>query len=258
MPTTVYRCPVTFPAIPSTGGIAYASAGTDLAILAAGTPGQVLISNGAAAPGWGAIGVTPAALTRVDDTNVTLTLGGTPATALLQAVSVTAGWTGTLAAARLNTNVVQSVVNDTNVTGSIAAQALTLGWTGTLGLTRGGTAANNSTQTYTPTLTNVANVAASTAYPCQYARLGAFVWVTGKVDVDPTLAATSTQLGISLPIASNLGAAEHCAGTAFAPAIAGQGAAMLGDTANDRAQMQWVSTDVSNQAMFFQFGYQVL
>lgn len=43
---------------------------------------------------------TPAALTKVDDTNVTLTLGGTPATALLQAVSLTLGWTGTLGVTR--------------------------------------------------------------------------------------------------------------------------------------------------------------
>lgn len=40
------------------------------------------------------------ALTKADDTNVTLTLGGTPATALLQAVSLTLGWTGQLAVAR--------------------------------------------------------------------------------------------------------------------------------------------------------------
>lgn len=45
--------------------------------------------------------VTPSALTKVDDTNVTLTLGGTPATALLQAVSLTLGWTGTLADVRI-------------------------------------------------------------------------------------------------------------------------------------------------------------
>lgn len=44
--------------------------------------------------------VTPAALTKTDDTNVTLTLGGTPATALLQAASITAGWTGTLGISR--------------------------------------------------------------------------------------------------------------------------------------------------------------
>lgn len=47
---------------------------------------------------------TPAALTRVDDTNVTLTLGGTPATALLQAVSLTLGWTGQLGLSRGGTN----------------------------------------------------------------------------------------------------------------------------------------------------------
>jgi hypothetical protein len=87
-----------------------------------------------------------AALTKTDDTNVTLTLGGTPTTALLQATSVTVGWTGTLAAARLNSNVVQSAVNDTNVTGSIAAQALTLGWTGNLATTRGGTGLTTYTQ----------------------------------------------------------------------------------------------------------------
>jgi len=45
--------------------------------------------------------VTPAALTKVDDTNVTLTLGGTPNTALLQATSLTLGWTGTLADSRI-------------------------------------------------------------------------------------------------------------------------------------------------------------
>lgn len=43
---------------------------------------------------------TPAALTKVDDTNVTLTLGGTPATALLQATSLTLGWSGQLSVAR--------------------------------------------------------------------------------------------------------------------------------------------------------------
>lgn len=43
---------------------------------------------------------TPAALTKTDDTNVTLTLGGTPTTALLQAVSLTLGWTGNLSVAR--------------------------------------------------------------------------------------------------------------------------------------------------------------
>jgi hypothetical protein len=43
---------------------------------------------------------TPSAMTKVDDTNVTLTLGGTPATSLLQAVSLTLGWSGQLGVTR--------------------------------------------------------------------------------------------------------------------------------------------------------------
>ena len=47
------------------------------------------------------INLTGQALSKVDDTNVTLTLGGTPLTALLKATSLTLGWTGTLADARI-------------------------------------------------------------------------------------------------------------------------------------------------------------
>lgn len=43
---------------------------------------------------------TPSALTRTDDTNVTLTLGGSPTTALLHAASLTLGWAGQLAVGR--------------------------------------------------------------------------------------------------------------------------------------------------------------
>lgn len=45
--------------------------------------------------------VTPSALTKTDDTNVTLTLGGSPSTALLAASSLALGWTGTLADGRI-------------------------------------------------------------------------------------------------------------------------------------------------------------
>lgn len=51
---------------------------------------------------------TAAALTKTNDTNVTLTLGGTPTTALLHATSMTLGWTGTLSGARGGTGVANS------------------------------------------------------------------------------------------------------------------------------------------------------
>jgi hypothetical protein len=46
--------------------------------------------------------VIPHALTKTNDTNVTITLGGTPSTSLLQDVSLTLGWTGTLADSRIS------------------------------------------------------------------------------------------------------------------------------------------------------------
>ncbi len=54
---------------------------------------RVLVKYNASAPAG-------AALTETDDTNVTLTLGGSPTTALLAATSLTLGWTGTLSTAR--------------------------------------------------------------------------------------------------------------------------------------------------------------
>lgn len=41
------------------------------------------------------------ALSKTDDTNITLTLSGSPSTALLRAVGIQVGWTGTLADARI-------------------------------------------------------------------------------------------------------------------------------------------------------------
>jgi hypothetical protein len=59
-------------------------------------------------PSWASIAggdITGAALTEVDDTNVTCTLGGTPANALLRSVSLTFGWTGQLSVPRGGTGV---------------------------------------------------------------------------------------------------------------------------------------------------------
>jgi len=70
--------------------------------LMTGNSGKFLTTNGTTMS-WANIAgtdVTGAALTEVDDTNVTCTLGGTPATSLLRAVSLTFGWTGTLAVGR--------------------------------------------------------------------------------------------------------------------------------------------------------------
>lgn len=68
--------------------------------------------------------IAPAALTKVDDTNVTLTLTGLPTTALVHAAGLTLGWTGTLAVARGGTGL--STFGATNtLLYTTAANALT-------------------------------------------------------------------------------------------------------------------------------------
>jgi len=79
------------------GSVPYQSAPSTTTYRAIGTSGQVFrVNSGATAPEW----VSAAALTKVDDTNVTLTLGGNPTTALLADASLTLGWSGQLSVAR--------------------------------------------------------------------------------------------------------------------------------------------------------------
>jgi len=111
-------------------------------------------------------------------------------------------------------------------------------------------------ETYTPTLTNVANVAASTAYSCQYSRVGTVVTVSGEVDIDPTTTITLTQLGISLPIASNLAATNELGGTSADDL--GTVARVAADFTNDRAEVRMTPTDVTNRRFSFTFTYRIL
>jgi hypothetical protein len=91
------------------GDIWYSSAANTMSALAGNTVNarrflrQTGTGTVSAAPVWDtllAADVPGSALTGVNDTNVTLTLGGTPSTALLAATSLTMGWTGTLAVGR--------------------------------------------------------------------------------------------------------------------------------------------------------------
>ena len=120
-------------------------------------------------------------------------------------------------------------------------------------------ALNITSSVYTPTLTHAANIDASTAYECQYLRVGSVVVVSGRADVDTTAGgATLTQLGISLPVASNFGSSSDCGGAGNSPDLAALSAGIYADPAGDRAILQWYSNDTSNRAWFFIFMYQVI
>ena len=89
---------------------------TDNARVAIGTAGKYIRSDGTD-PSWQSITAADitagTALTKVDDTNVTLTLGGAPTTALLSATSLTLNWTGTLAPTRGGTGTGTYTLGDT-------------------------------------------------------------------------------------------------------------------------------------------------
>lgn len=111
---------------------------------------------------------------------------------------------------------------------------------------------------YTPTLFNTTNLSSSTAYSCQYIKVGTIVTVSGKVDITATTAlSTSTILGISLPVASNIANDNECAGTANDATLVMPGV-IIGDATNDRALLQVLATSILSQSMFFTFTYRII
>ena len=104
--------------------------------------------------------ITPAALTKTDDTNVTISLGGTPATALLQGVSLTMGWAGVLAITRGGTGLGSLGTANQLLrvnTGATALEYFTPTWTTNTGTVTSFSAGNLSplftTNVATPTTT---------------------------------------------------------------------------------------------------------
>lgn len=118
------------------GDTLYASAANTLSKLAGNSTSgiQYLSQTGtgavSAAPVWASISggdITGAALSKADDTNVTLTLTGTPTTALLRATTITAGWTGQLGLTRGGSNASLTASNGGIVYSTASAMAILAG-----------------------------------------------------------------------------------------------------------------------------------
>jgi len=114
--------------------------------------------------------------------------------------------------------------------------------------------------TYTPTLNNLLNVTASTAYQCQWIRVGNVVTVSGRVDIQTTTANTSTSLGISLPIASTFTALTNAGGSGGAVISSGGISVMiLADNSTPRLLYQFFnSNSTGNLEHHFSATYLIL
>lgn len=114
--------------------------------------------------------------------------------------------------------------------------------------------------TYSPTLTSISNVDATTTHLCHYYRVGNVVTVSGAIDIDPTTTATLTQATISLPIASLFADDFELAGTSTTTYGGGgvsEAATLRADPTNEVAEIRFNAVSTSNQRWFFMFTYRI-
>lgn len=111
-----------------------------------------------------------------------------------------------------------------------------------------------SSGTHTPGLTNVTNLDGTTAYVCQWFRVGTIVTVSGSVGVDPT-AAGAARFEMSLPIAAPALTAIQLGGTATIGNVAAGLASISGQATNKTAQFDWIAADGSTKGFQFVFCY---
>ena len=155
-------------------------------------------------------------------------------------------------------NTLNFATNSINRLSISSAGAATFG--GTLGIN--GVADSVKSGTYSPTLTNVANVAVSSITPnCIFQRVGNTVTVYGFIAIDPTTISVDTTVDISLPIASNFTASNQLFGNGVCAGVTGTSDRIViyAETTNDRAQCYVIPvTTAGSQTYYFSFSYQVL
>jgi hypothetical protein len=109
--------------------------------------------------------------------------------------------------------------------------------------------------TYTPTLTAIANIAASTSAVCHYMRMGAEVIVYGSVVVRANSESSTTRIQITLPIASNFAVSGNAWGYGHHNEAAVD---VYVDTATDKVQCDWLSDTLSSRGLYFSFMYTII
>lgn len=112
-----------------------------------------------------------------------------------------------------------------------------------------------SATTYTPTLSNFANVASSTLRAAWYVRSNDIVQGHVVCDIDPT-AASGTTLIITLPVASNFASTYDASGNGNSDA--NEVGIVTADVAGDRMYYTYTAASTSQTQHRIAFSYKVL
>lgn len=112
--------------------------------------------------------------------------------------------------------------------------------------------------TYTATLTNGSNVAASSFAAAKYFRVGNLVTVVMRLNVDPTSSAALTEISVSLPVASNFTGVGDCIGGGGHAETISMRYYIDSDVSNDRCVIHFTPSYNSNDAIFPMFSYEVM
>lgn len=106
--------------------------------------------------------------------------------------------------------------------------------------------------------TSVNNLDAAGVTNVMFMRVGNVVFFSCKINVDPTLTATSTQIRFTPPIASAFTTADQAYGVATCATIAGMTGSITSDATNDELMFTFISTDINSNNFTVTGSYIVL
>jgi len=107
--------------------------------------------------------------------------------------------------------------------------------------------------TYTPTMAGVLNIDSVTSSLAKYIRVGDVVCVFGILTADATASSTTTLVSISLPVASNFGAATDADGVA-----SNYGGRLYADAASDLLILNYFVSTASAVTFAYSAMYRVI
>lgn len=110
--------------------------------------------------------------------------------------------------------------------------------------------------TYTPIGTIINNLSSLSDLSARYIRIGNIVHVSGRALIDP-VATGVTSFRITLPVASDFTADNHCDGV-VASASSNAGGQVHADTVNNQAQISILEVATGGHFIGYEFTYQIL